>query len=120
MPRYAYKLVPAPEKSGKHKGLKGAELFAATLEELLNTLGAEGWHYLRAETLPEEVRSGLTSRTTTYRNLLIFCRALPDDPSPRSPAQMADVPEADTQAPSLANLFLDRDDRPDPDLTPKP
>lgn len=113
MPRYAYKLVPAPEKSGKHKGLKGADLFAATLEELLNTLGAEGWHYLRAETLPEEVRSGLTSRTTTYRNLLIFCRALPDAHShPESPGQPdpADAPEADTHAPSLANLFLDRED----------
>ena len=120
MPRYAYKLVPAPEKSGKHKGLKGAELFAATLEELLNTLGAEGWHYLRAETLPEEVRSGLTSRTTTYRNLLIFCRALPEDPTHPEPASFADGPVADSHAPSLANLFLDRQEPQDPaEPTPK-
>ena len=95
MTRYVYKMVPAPETSTKRKGLKGTGLFAATLEELLNTLGAQGWEYLRAETLPEEVRSGLTSRKTVYRNLLIFRRALPEDGPPQPPlatAQMAAAP----------------------------
>lgn len=109
MPRYEYKLIPAPEKSTRHKGLKGADLFAATLEDLLNSLGAEGWQYLRAEILPEEVRSGLTSRTTTYRNLLVFRRDLPEPAAaagatPLAILNAATLPE---DTPSLANLFLD-------------
>ncbi|NKX44676.1 DUF4177 domain-containing protein [Roseicyclus persicicus] len=126
MPRYEYKLVPAPEKATKHKGLKGAALFAATLEDAMNALGAEGWHYLRADTLPEEVRSGLTSRTTTYRNILVFQRELPE---PEAPAAAAPAParaeppplrtapppaappaedaDADEDEPSLANIFSD-------------
>ena len=76
MPRYEYKLVPAPEKATKHKGLKGAANFAATLRGHPERAGAEGWHYLRADTLPQEERSGLTSKTTTYRNLLIFQRGI--------------------------------------------
>jgi hypothetical protein len=104
---FEYKLVPAPEKSSKHKGLKGPALFAATLEELFNTLGAEGWQYLRAETLPEEVRSGLTSRRTVIRNLLVFQRRLPNS-TPPSGGQLP-IPAGEDE-PSLANLFLDPDD----------
>ncbi|WP_439139025.1 DUF4177 domain-containing protein [Roseicyclus sp.] len=112
MQRYEYKLVPAPQRATKHKGLKGADLFAATLQEILNALGQEGWEYQRAETLPEEVRTGLTARTTTYRQLLVFRRALPDTTSQQpAPAQITARPEGQ---PSLANLFLDREDGSDP------
>lgn len=117
MPRFEYKLVPAPEKATKHKGLKGAASFAATLEDLMNALGRDGWHYLRADTLPEEVRTGLTSRTTTYRNILIFQRQLPEDPPDGSrPARLLvpkdDTFEDDPGEPALANLFADPDDPP--------
>lgn len=120
MPRYEYKLIPAPEKSTKHKGLKGADLFAATLEDLLNSLGAEGWQYLRAEILPEEVRSGLTSRTTTYRNLLVFRRDLPDAPATASatPIAILNAATLPEETPSLAKLFLNKtpvQPRPDPE-----
>ncbi len=74
MPKFEYKLVPAPGKANKVKGLKGPARFAATLEQVMNEMGAEGWQYLRAETLPQEERSGLTSKQTTYRNLLVFQR----------------------------------------------
>jgi hypothetical protein len=125
MPRYEYKLVPAPEKATKHKGLKGAANFAATLTDLMNDLGAEGWAYLRADILPEEVRTGLTSRSTTYRNLLVFQRELPDEtPPPRARRKPVVAPpeddpddEDDPGDPALANLFIvpdeDRDDRDD-------
>lgn len=112
MPRFEYKLVPAPEKATKHKGLKGAANFAATLEDLMNALGAEGWHYLRTDTLPSEERSGLTSKTTVYRNILVFQRALPDaPPAPtETPAREAARPDDEREGePSLANLFVDRD-----------
>jgi hypothetical protein len=116
MPRYESKLVPAPEKASKHKGLKGAASFAATLEDILNELGRDGWHYLRADTLPQEERSGLTSKVTTYRNLLVFQRELPEveaDPAPAPP-----VKEAEDE-PSLANLFADPEETPETVEKPK-
>lgn len=115
MPRYEYKLVPAPERATKHKGLKGAANFAATLADLMNELGADGWAYLRADILPEEVRTGLTSRSTTYRNLLVFQRRLPDETPAKTTrarvrAAAQDAPAHDDaddgDDPSLANLFV--------------
>jgi hypothetical protein len=149
MPRYEYKLVPAPEKATKHKGLKGAANFAATLEDVLNELGADGWHYLRIDTLPQQERSGLASKTTTYRNLLVFQRELPEPDPVDTPASVperrlspvlaerarpdpppplrrtrttdpgpGDEGETDGEGEaSLANLFADPDDRPDPEDT---
>ncbi|WP_116083988.1 DUF4177 domain-containing protein [Tropicimonas sp. IMCC34011] len=76
MPRYEYKVVPAPERGTKVKGLKTTpDRFAYALEELMNELGAKGWDYVRADTLPCEERSGLASRKTTYQNMLVFRRS---------------------------------------------
>lgn len=132
MPRFEYKLVPAPERATRHKGLKGVANFAATLEDLMNEMGRDGWHYLRADVLPQEERSGLTSKVTTYRNLLVFQRELPEDPAPKASARPAHRPVAepavtddvadervDDEA-SLANLFADPDAPPDPPVPRKP
>lgn len=121
MPRYEYRLVPAPEKAAKHKGLKGAASFAATLEDILNELGQDGWHYLRADTLPQEERAGLTGKVTTYRNLLVFQRVIPDPVLETTPAEPTrtrrrpppDLDEAEDETEenvSLANLFVDPDE----------
>lgn len=102
MQRYQYKIIPAPEKASKIKGLKGPARFAATLEQAMNDLGAEGWRYLRADTLPQEERAGLTATRTTYRNLLIFYRNLPEDaaePMPAPPNEPLPVPGPDDTAP---------------------
>ena len=75
MPSYEYKVVPAPKRAKPVKGLrKGEERFAHMLTELMNELGVEGWEYMRADALPVEERSGLTSRVTVYQNLLVFRR----------------------------------------------
>jgi len=75
MQAYEYKVVPAPVRGEKERGLKtGAERFAHALSVLMNELGQEGWEYWRAETLPAEERSGLTSKTTVFHNLLVFRR----------------------------------------------
>jgi hypothetical protein len=74
--RTEYKVVPAPEKARKQRGLKGSALFARSVEDLMNEMAAEGWSYLRADTLPQEERSGLTNKTVTYRNLLVFQRVV--------------------------------------------
>ena len=83
--RTEYKVVPAPEKARKQRGLKGAALFAHSVGSLMNELAAEGWTYVRADTLPQEERSGLTNKTTTYRNLLVFQRVIEDE-APAAPA----------------------------------
>ena len=44
MQRFEFKVVPAPKRGLKARGLKGSEdRFAHALETLMNELGAEGW-----------------------------------------------------------------------------
>ncbi|MCZ4255998.1 DUF4177 domain-containing protein [Sulfitobacter sp. G21635-S1] len=107
MPRYEYKVVPAPSKGRKGKGVKGAEArFSYGLQELMNELAGEGWEYQRAETLPSVERAGLTSTTTEWRNVLVFRRLRNNDaeafspellPAPAkddAPGQLAEKPAA--------------------------
>ena len=95
---YEYKVVPAPEKGLKGKGVKGPrERFANALQTVMNELGAEGWEYLRADTLPCDERSGLTGTTTTYQNMLVFRRVVSvaaEAPKPKA----LPAPEAVTAA----------------------
>lgn len=75
MQRFEYKVIPAPRKAGKIKGVRGTDnKFAIELSNLMNALGADGWEYLRADTLPVEERQGFTGRTTTFQNMLVFRR----------------------------------------------
>jgi hypothetical protein len=77
MPRYEYKVVPAPTRGEKVRGLKtGPERFAHAVATLMNSFGREGWEYVRADTLPCEERTGLTGRTTVFHNVLVFRRAI--------------------------------------------
>ncbi len=72
---YEYKVVPAPTRGVKAKGIKSAEdRFAHALEMEMNNLAADGWEYLRADTLPSEQREGLIGKTTVYQNMLVFRR----------------------------------------------
>ena len=82
MSQYEYKVVPAPKKGLKAKGVKSADdRYANALETAMNALGAKGWEYQRSETLPSEERSGLTRRVTTFQNMLVFRRAVAVDVS---------------------------------------
>jgi len=79
MASYEYKVVPAPVKGLKARGIRSPEArFAHALATAMNTLGAEGWSYLRADTLPAEERVGLTKTKTVYRNMLVFRREVED------------------------------------------
>lgn len=82
MQAYEYTVLPAPNRGEKVRGARsGAERFAHALTMEINRMAQAGWEYVRAETLPCEERSGLTSRTTVYHNVLVFRRALaPADP----------------------------------------
>ncbi|MBO9408550.1 DUF4177 domain-containing protein [Shimia sp. R9_1] len=110
---YEYKVVPSPTRGQKGKGIKGPEgRFANALELHMNDLAAEGWEFVRAETLPHEERSGLTSTTTTYRTVLVYRRpalseplASTETPTPAalpSPVQSQDSAEPAADVPSEA------------------
>ena len=75
MSKFEYKAVPAPTRGTKAKGAKSTEdRFAVSITEALNEMAADGWEYVRAETLPCDERKGLTGTQTTYQNILIFKR----------------------------------------------
>lgn len=75
MQQYEFKVIPAPRKADKVKGLKSVEdRFANALMQLMNRLGAEGWDYVRADVLPCDERVGLTGKATNFHNMLVFRR----------------------------------------------
>jgi len=75
MPLYEYLTVPAPRKGEKTRGAKTPEArIALAMQSVLNDKGAEGWEYIRADLLPMEERSGLTSKAITYHTVLVFRR----------------------------------------------
>ncbi|WP_386684649.1 DUF4177 domain-containing protein [Loktanella sp. R86503] len=78
MVHYEYKVVPAPKRGEKAKGLRAAEdRYALALTNALNTQAALGWEYQRTETLPAEEREGLMGKATVYQNMMVFRRAKP-------------------------------------------
>ena len=95
MPRYEYKVVPAPTKGLKAKGIRTPEArFSNAIQHLMNTLAEKGWEYQRAETLPSVERSGLASSTTEWRNVLVFRRLREDDVEAFSPELLPAPSEA--------------------------
>lgn len=80
MSRFEYKVVPAPVRGLKGRGIKGTPArFANALQSVMNEYGADGWEYQRTDTLPVEERQGLTGKTTTFQNMLVFRRPRADD-----------------------------------------
>lgn len=102
MSGWEYKVVPAPTKGVKTKGVKGPEArFAYALETMMNEMGREGWEFQRAETLPSIERSGLTGSTTEWRNLLVFRRPVSapiDEFEPELLPPPVDLPRAEPAA----------------------
>lgn len=77
MQRFEYKVIPAPKRGEKSRGVKTTEdRFALALTNLMNELGADGWDYVRADSLPCEERAGFTSTKTTFQNVLVFRRVI--------------------------------------------
>ena len=77
MSTYEFRVVPAPKAGLKAKGVRSnEERFAHALETVMNQMGAQGWDYVRADTLPAEERQGLTGRVTVYQNMLVFRRVV--------------------------------------------
>ena len=114
--RFEYKVVPAPRKGRKAKGLKTpGERFANALAATINQHAAEGWDYVRTDTLPSEERKGLTGKTTVFQNMLIFRRqvgtaeaslrpATPPAIAPAPPLSAPIAPEAPAARPAPLRL----------------
>lgn len=102
MQNYEYRVVAAPTRGMKAKGIRSHEArFAHALEDMMNSMAQEGWEYQRAETLPSIERSGLTSSTTTWRNVLVFRRAK------ATPAEEAQSASSNQTPPPAVPLALD-------------
>jgi hypothetical protein len=105
MSAYEYKVVPAPQRAEKIKGVSAPEMrFAMSVEKLMNTYAAEGWEYVRADTLPSEERKGLAGRRTEQRTLLVFRRAVAEraaEPAPRFGSGRAPTRGPDHDGPKL-------------------
>jgi hypothetical protein len=97
MTRYEFRVIPAPKRGLKARGVGSATeaRFAHALETAMNEMGRDGWDYIRTDTLPCEERQGLTGRVTAYHNMLVFRRVLPTAvvaAPPAPPAQIAALP----------------------------
>ena len=102
---YEYKVVPAPKRGQKGKGVKGNEAkFANKLESVINELAADAWEFVRTDTLPAEERQGLTKRITVYQNLLIFRRKKPVSRSPIVEAPVVTPPPEIPEEAKEANV----------------
>ena len=97
MQAFEYMAVPAPVRGTKAKGLKGtAERFAYSLTEAINEMAAQGWDYVRAETLPCEERKGLTGTQTSFQNVLIFRRRVQSGATASPPPLSLETPAEPT------------------------
>ena len=116
MPTYEYNVVPAPRAADKDKGVKGTgPRFARTLTRLMNDMGADGWEFLRAETLPCDERKGLTGRVETTQHVLVFRRerAVVTRPRSETPPLAATPPRRAGATPRLVLDASRRDEEPD-------
>lgn len=110
MQAFEYKVVPAPRKGLKGKGIKGGEArFANALQVLMNRMGAEGWEYQRADALPVEERQGLTGKTTSFQHMLVFRRPLARTAADEAPAAL--IEDQSTKAATPAPAAPSADER---------
>lgn len=104
MQRFEYHVVPAPRRGEKARSARTTEdRFALALTTLMNSLGQDGWDYVRADTLPCDERAGLTGTKTTFQNVLVFrrpIRALGDE-LPERPAMRIFTADVAAPAPKL-------------------
>ncbi len=116
---YDYKVIPAPKRGTKAKGVKTHEdRFSLALQDLMNTEAADGWEFTRAETLPSEEKSGFRSSTVVYRSVLVFRKAIPVEmPDVVAPAPVAApmvAPEPVYEPAEIAPEFSDLEESQQP------
>lgn len=99
MNHYEYKVVPAPKRAKRVRGVKGAEdLFALTLTDAINEVARQGWEYVGAEHLPAEAPGGWFRGATAGEHTLLVFRRAHEALGPRLAAVRTD-PDAGAPAP---------------------
>ena len=111
MPLYEYKVIPAPRKGERARGVRSAEArLARTLQAVMNEQADEGWEYQRSDTMPCEQRKGMIGRIMVAQTMLIFRRAVAAEAELGDvAASEADRAQADGETPH---------DRPEPRIEP--
>lgn len=108
MADFEYKVVAAPKKTKSFKGVRSHEdQFAHVLMEIMNELANDAWEYLRAESLPCEEKTGLTSRVESYQSVLVFRRPIVADQKffatpPTHQIELHEVKEDETESYKVA------------------
>lgn len=96
MTYYDYKVVPAPRRARKVKGVSAAhDLFALTLTEAINEVARQGWEYCGSETLTSEAPSGWFRRGSVEDQSVLVFRRPREHLSPRlaaAPVEPAAAP----------------------------
>jgi hypothetical protein len=97
MTSYDYKVVPAPRRMRKVKGVKGSdELFALTLADSINEVARQGWEYVRTESFAAEAPGGWFRRAKTSEHAVMIFRREREALGPRlatvAPAETAREP----------------------------
>lgn len=127
MPDYEYKIVNAPRKATKVKGIRDHDTrFAQNITDALNAEAKDGWEYYRAESLPVDEKVGVIGKKTTekYLPLLVFRRKKPImntildvisdiQAAPVLPDNIHDTPEV------LTDFDMDAEPATDEELTPE-
>lgn len=97
-----YRVIPAPRRGKRGNGVKGNPgRFANALETSINTMAADGWEFVRAETLGADEREGMMRRRVeTFHSVLVFKRAVQAEMAAPAPvAPVATKPEPAPPAP---------------------
>jgi len=102
MTEYEYKVLPAPEKPLRYKGIaRGDDAFAVTLSEILNDQGKEGWVYLRTEKVTERRGVWPLRHRRVVREMIVFQRVKGEGRHPLA-ASPALLLTSEARVPALA------------------
>jgi hypothetical protein len=101
MTYFDYKVVPAPRRAKRVKGVRaGEELFALTLTDAINEQARQGWEYVRAESLPSETPAGWFRRAVACDQTVLVFRREREQLGPRLAAVAEAAPAAEREAPA--------------------
>jgi len=102
MSYFDYKVVPAPQRVKKVRGITGAaDLFALTLTDAINEVARQGWEYVRAETMTAEAPGRFLRKAASSEQTMLVFRRPREQLSPRL-AATAEETGPETAAPAAA------------------
>ena len=105
MSYFDYKVVPAPQRVKKVRGITdAADLFALTLTDAINEVARQGWEYVRAERMVAEAPGGFLRKAAASEQTMLVFRRPREHLSPRLAAAPEEAPPEDAppEEPSAA------------------